>query len=121
MTRKGERRLLAGRPHVLTAEFLFGWSIFLMLTLHIAEILIWAFTLNHLGLIARVHDAIYFCANAYTTLGYGTVALEPQWRNISPVIAISGPVRASTEGRGPRSGLALASRNRLLLLGNGKS
>jgi hypothetical protein len=90
MTRKGERRLLVGRPHVLPAEFLFGWSIFLMLTLHIAEILIWAFTLNHLGLIARVHDAIYFCANAYTTLGYGTVALEPQWRNISPVIAISG-------------------------------
>jgi hypothetical protein len=90
MTRRGERRLLSGRPHLLAAEFLFGWSIFLMLTLHIAEILIWAFVLNRLGLIARVHDAIYFCANAYTTLGYGTIALEPQWRNISPVIAISG-------------------------------
>jgi hypothetical protein len=90
ITRRGERRLLVGRPHLLRAGFVFGWSIFLMLWLHIAEILIWAFTLNNLGLIARVHDAIYFCANAYTTLGYGTVALEPQWRNISPIIAISG-------------------------------
>jgi hypothetical protein len=90
ITRRSERRLLVGRPHLLRAGFLFGWSIFLMLWLHIAEILIWAFALNHLGLIARVHDAIYFCANAYTTLGYGTVALETQWRSISPIIAISG-------------------------------
>lgn len=90
ISRRGERRLLVGRPHLLRAGFIFGWSIFLMLSLHIAEVLIWAFALKHLGLIARVHDAIYFCANAYTTLGYGTVALEPQWRNISPIIAISG-------------------------------
>jgi hypothetical protein len=90
ITRRSERRLLLGRPHLIRAGFNFGWSIFLMLWLHIAEILIWALTLNHLGLIARVHDAIYFCANAYTTLGYGTVALETQWRNISPIIAISG-------------------------------
>ena len=90
ISRRGERRLLTGPPHLSRAGFLFGWSIFLMLLLHIAEILMWAFSLNHLGLIARVHDAIYFCANAYTTLGYGTVALEQQWRNIGPVIAISG-------------------------------
>ena len=90
LTRRGERRLLASRPHLLRAGFLFGSSIFFMLALHIAEILMWAFSLNHLGLIARVHDSIYFCANAYTTLGYGTIALEQPWRNISPVIAISG-------------------------------
>jgi hypothetical protein len=90
LTARGERRLLTGRPHLMRAGLLFGWSIFLMLTLHIVEILIWAFSLNRLGLIARVHDSIYFCANAYTTLGYGAVALEQPWRNISPVIAISG-------------------------------
>src|SRR5271166_3666374 len=31
-----------------------------------------------------------FCANAYSTLGYGSVDLEPHWRNISPIIGISG-------------------------------
>lgn len=44
----------------------------------------------HLGLLTHIHDAIYFCANAYTTLGYGEVALESPWRDIGPVIAISG-------------------------------
>ena len=61
-----------------------------MLTLHIAEILIWSFLLTHLGLIERVRDSIYFCANAYTTVGYGQIALEDKWRNISPIIAFSG-------------------------------
>ncbi len=61
-----------------------------MLTLHIAEILIWSSLLTHLGLIERVRDSIYFCANAYTTVGYGQIALEDQWRNISPIIAFSG-------------------------------
>jgi hypothetical protein len=49
-----------------------------------------AFALTQLGLISRAYDAIYFCANAYTTLGYGLVDLGQQWRNISPIIAISG-------------------------------
>lgn len=90
MHRRGEMRLRAGRPHVWGAEFLFAWSVFLMLGLHIFEIATWAFALVHMGLILRPADSIYFCANAYTTLGYGTVDLGASWRNISPVIAISG-------------------------------
>ena len=88
--KRTQRRLLSGRPHLVTAGALFGWAVFLMLTLHIAEIIIWAFLLNHLGLIQRVQDSLYFCANAYTTVGYGQVALEEKWRNISPIIAFSG-------------------------------
>ena len=88
--KRAQRRLLLGRPHLLAAALLFAWAVFLMLTLHIAEIMIWAFLLNHLGLIQRVQDSIYFCANAYTTVGYGQIALEEKWRNISPIIAFSG-------------------------------
>jgi hypothetical protein len=33
---------------------------------------------------------MYFCANAYTTLGMGSLDVDPHWRNISPIIAISG-------------------------------
>jgi len=61
-----------------------------MLSLHIVQITAWAFGLMWLGLIVRPSDAIYFCANAYTTVGYGTVDLEQHWRNITPIIAISG-------------------------------
>jgi Ion channel len=88
--KRGERRLRLGRPHVVAASVLFGWSVFLMLSLHIVEIMGWAFVLAHMGLVVRAYDAIYFCANAYTTLGYGTVDLGPHWRNISPIIGISG-------------------------------
>lgn len=88
-TRNG-RRLWLGRPHPIEATVLFGTSVFLMLTLHIFGVLVWAFMLKHLGLILRANDAIYFCANAYTTLGYGSVDIDPLWRNISPIIGISG-------------------------------
>ena len=90
MHRRAEAFLRSGRPHVWTAEMLFAWSVFLMLTLHLVEIMTWAFALVHLGLILRPADSIYFCANAYTTLGYGMVDLGTSWRNISPIIAISG-------------------------------
>lgn len=88
--KRNERRLWSGRPHHSEATLLFGTSVFLLLSLHIIGVLIWAFVLAHLGLILKANDAIYFCANAYTTLGYGMVDLDPQWRNISPIIGISG-------------------------------
>lgn len=86
----GQRRLLRGRPHVFRALLLFGASVFLMLALHLVGVSVWALALLKLGFIQRAHDAIYFCANAYTTLGYGSVDLDPVWRNISPIIGISG-------------------------------
>ena len=61
-----------------------------MLGLQIVEIMIWALLLNRLGLIKNVHDVIYFCANAYTTLGMGKMELDRPWRLISPIIGISG-------------------------------
>jgi len=88
--KRNERRLWQGRPHHIEATVLFGSSVFLMLGLHIFGVLVWAFLLAHLGLIPRANDAIYFCANAYTTLGYGNVDIDPLWRNISPIIGISG-------------------------------
>ena len=87
---RSERRLRVGRPHIVAALLLFGCSVFLMLALHIAEFMIWAFALIRMGLIAHTYDALYFCANAYTTLGYGNVDLGQHWRNIAPIMGISG-------------------------------
>ena len=83
-------RLFRHRAHLAGAAFVFGWGVFLMLSLQIVEILIWALLLYRLGLIKNVHDVIYFCANTYTTLGMGRMELERSWRLISPIIAISG-------------------------------
>jgi hypothetical protein len=87
---RGERRLSVGRPHPLAAAFLFGWSVFLMLDLHVVEIAIWAFALRGAGLIVHALDAIYYCANCYTTLGMGKVDVGEHWRIITPIIGISG-------------------------------
>jgi Ion channel len=88
--KRGELRLRSGRPHVFAALLLFGTAVFLLLSLHIIGVIWWAIVLTRLGLIHTAKDAIYFCANAYTTLGYGQVDLDPQYRIISPIIGISG-------------------------------
>lgn len=88
--KRRELRLESGRPHLWGAAFLFGWAIFMMLSLHVVEIIMWGIALLRLGLIVKAANAFYFCANAYTTMGYGAVDLDLQWRNITPIIAISG-------------------------------
>ena len=87
--KRRERRLRMGRPQS-SGIFLFGLSVFLMLGLHIVEILLWSSALTIAGFIKRTADAVYFCANAYTTLGMGNLDVGDQWRNISPIIGISG-------------------------------
>ena len=72
------------------AIILFGSVVFLLLTLHIAGVVAWSMILTKLGLISDARNAIYFCANAYTTLGYGNVDLDEHYRIISPIIGMSG-------------------------------
>src|SRR5271156_2176242 len=88
--KRRERRLRVGRPNLAAGALLFGWSVSLMLALHVVEILIWSFAITHTGIVKHAYDAMYFCANAYTTLGMGNLDLDAHWRNISPIIGISG-------------------------------
>lgn len=87
---RAERRLSMGKPRVIAALFQFGWSVFLMLDLHVVEVFIWAFALKGLGLIVHADDAIYFCANCYTTLGMGKLDVGEHWRILNSIIGISG-------------------------------
>jgi hypothetical protein len=88
--RRRQRRLRLGRPSLAAGAVLFGWSVFLMLALHVVEIMMWAFVIIHIGFVKHASDAIYYCANAYTTLGMGSLDLDKNWRSLSPIIAISG-------------------------------
>jgi voltage-gated potassium channel len=90
MHKRRVRRLRTGPPHLVRAVILFGSAVFLMLALHMMGFAIWAYSLIYLGLVPRALDALYFSANAYTTLGFGNVDLGEHWRNISPIIGISG-------------------------------
>src|SRR3984885_14171218 len=88
--KRRQRQLRLGRPRLAAGALLFGWSVFLMLALHVVEIMMWAFVIIHTGFVKHAYDAIYYCANAYTTLGMGSLDIDRNWRNISPIIAISG-------------------------------
>ncbi len=76
--------------HPKLAVFVFAGTILLLLFLHMVEIMLWAYVLYAGGLIANYHEAAYFSANAYTTLGMGPMALPHVWHEMTPIIAISG-------------------------------
>ena len=76
--------------HPLAASRYFGGTILLMLVLHLGDTCIWAFFLYGMKLVPNIHDAFYFTANTYTSLGYGDSPLSYSWRELSPLIAMSG-------------------------------
>jgi hypothetical protein len=88
--KRRRQQLRLGRPRLAAGALLFGRSVFLMLALHVVEIMMWAFLIIRAGFVKHANDAIYYCANAYTTLGMGSLDIDRNWRNISPIIAISG-------------------------------
>jgi hypothetical protein len=76
--------------HQSLAIFVFATTVLLMLFLHITETCIWGVVLNKAGLIPNLRNSIYFSANTYTTIGYGSMILPYSWRELSPIMAISG-------------------------------
>jgi hypothetical protein len=88
--RRGARRLLEHANHPFWASLQFGRAVLLMLVLHVVDMCIWATVLNRLGLVSDVRNSLYFTANSYTTLGYGGMPLGMGWRELSPMMAISG-------------------------------
>jgi Ion channel len=86
----GAKRLLEKASHPFWSSLQFGRAVLLMLVLHILDMGIWAGMLTHLCLITNPRDSLYFTANSYTTLGYGSVPLGLGWRELSPMMAISG-------------------------------
>jgi hypothetical protein len=87
---RGARRLLEHADHPFWASVRFGRSVLLMLVLHIVDMMIWATMLTRLGLVADSRASLYFTANSYTTLGYGGMPLGNGWRELGPMMAISG-------------------------------
>jgi Ion channel len=76
--------------HPRLAVFVFAGTILLMLFLHMAEVCLWGLALRTFGLVLNFRDAAYFSANTYTTLGMGPMLLPHSWRELSPIIAITG-------------------------------
>ena len=61
----------------------------LIVCLHMLEILLWA-SFYRSKCFTTWEAAFYFSATSYSTVGYGDVVLQPNWRMVGPVESITG-------------------------------
>jgi voltage-gated potassium channel Kch len=79
-----------GMASVLTRSLVVGALVLIMFLTTLFEASVWATTYFVLGVIADFEKALYFSTVTYTTLGYGDVVLEEQWRLLSSFEAANG-------------------------------
>jgi hypothetical protein len=76
-------------PH-WRVNLLFGSVIAQFVIVHLIEVMVWALPIYWLKLIPELSSAAFFAAETYTTLGEGAVRLPLSWRQLGPIIAVSG-------------------------------
>ena len=76
-------------PH-WRVNLLFGVVVAQLVIVHLVEVVVWAIPIYWLNLIPDFSSAAFFAAETYTTLGEGSVRLPQTWRQLGPIIAISG-------------------------------
>jgi hypothetical protein len=86
--RRSGKRLLENALPPWRSSIDFGAAIIGVVILHTVDVGAWAFVLYATGLIPNSHASIYFTASTYTTLG--GLPLGPGWRDLSPIVAMSG-------------------------------
>ena len=67
-----------------------GAIVLLMFFVSLLEALLWAFAYLALNAIEGLEPAVYFSMVTFTTLGYGDVLLDEQWRLLASFEAANG-------------------------------
>jgi hypothetical protein len=83
-------RAIMLRPTAWRADLLMSSAVFVLLALHLLEMVLWAAALVYSGLVPNWRSAGFFAGNTYTTVGYGAFVLPTGWHMLAPIIAISG-------------------------------
>ena len=64
--------------------------VLLMFNASLLEVLLWAATYRVLNALQGFEEAFYFSMVTFTTLGYGEIVLDDQWRLLSSFVAANG-------------------------------
>jgi len=64
--------------------------VLLMFLVSVIEVLVWSVTYLWLGAIEGLEKATYFSMVTFTTLGYGEIVLDGQWRLLASFEAANG-------------------------------
>jgi hypothetical protein len=84
-------RLVSGRRVAKQILTLIVMTLWLLVALGVG-VWLWAVAFMILGLFETLEAALYFSAVAFTTLGFGDVTLDAEWRLLSGFIAANGLV-----------------------------
>ena len=87
------------RRRIIGASFLsYFAAILLVISIHLAEILVWAYICVALKVFPTNPQTFYFAGEMYTTVGYGDYKLSEQWRILPIIISFSGIFAVSMSG-----------------------
>ena len=75
---------------IVIRSLVVGALVLIMFATTLIEAGVWAATYSVLGAISEFEKALYFSTVTYTTLGYGDIVLEDQWRLLSSFEATNG-------------------------------
>ncbi|HWP17082.1 MAG TPA: potassium channel family protein [Xanthobacteraceae bacterium] len=78
-------RLGAMRHHIAVM----GAAVLVLLIAHVLEVGVWALVYRLVDLVP-LGDGFYFAFVNYTTLGYGDILPNPEWRMLGPITAMNG-------------------------------
>jgi voltage-gated potassium channel Kch len=80
----------SGMPSILIRALVVGAFVVVMFVTTLVEASAWAITYSMLYAVSDFEKALYFSTVTYTTLGYGDVVLDAQWRLLSSFQAANG-------------------------------
>jgi hypothetical protein len=75
---------------MMKAIILVGFTGLFVLGVHISEIWLWAITFLQLDAVPDIESALYFSTVSATTVGYGDLVLDNNWRLLGSFEAMSG-------------------------------
>lgn len=88
------RKRISGHPHRLTSVAWQGAAILFVVlglfALHSAQIWVYAFVYLALGEFSSVETALYFSTSTFTTVGFGDIVLQDEWRMLSAAESANG-------------------------------
>jgi hypothetical protein len=72
--------------------------IFLVIFIHIVDIFIFSYIIDSLNVFPDSLTSFYFVGEMYTTVGYGSYTLGPQWKSLPLIIAFLGLLNFAISG-----------------------
>lgn len=87
------------RRRIYGAGFIaYFMAIFLVISIHFAEIIVWAYICLLLKVFPSNPQTVFFAGEMYTTVGYGQFNLPEKWKILPIIISFSGIFAVSMSG-----------------------